>query len=76
MAKRGRPRIYASEKEKSRAYRESKKLGGAVLISCYLTAEYKELLSRFCRENNMTMGDAICYLLDEKYAEEENNEDT
>ena len=71
MAKRGRPRIYASEKEKSRAYRESKKLGGAVLISCYLPLEYKELLRRFCKENNMTICNAICYLLDLQYEEGE-----
>ena len=75
MAKRGRPRIYASVSEKMKAYRESKKAGGAVLISCYLPTEYKELLSRFCQENNMTMGDAICYLLDEKYGEEEQREE-
>ena len=70
MAKRGRPRIYASESEKMKAYRESKKAGGAVRIGCYLPAEYKELLSRFCKENNMTMCDAICYFLDEQYGEE------
>lgn len=64
MAKRGRPRIYASEKEKHKAYRESKKQGGAVQMSCYLPLEYKELLKRFCKENNMTLGNAICYLLD------------
>ena len=63
--------MYASESEKMKAYRESKKAGGAVRIGCYLPSEYKELLNRFCKENNMTMGDAICYLLDERYAGEE-----
>ena len=76
MAKRGRPRIYASESEKMKAYRESKKAGGAVRIGCYLPAEYKELLSRFCKENNMTMCDAICYFLDEQYSEEKDSEET
>ena len=71
MAKLGRPRIYASVSEKMKAYRESKKAGGAVQINCYLPTEYKGLLSRFCRENNMTMGDAICYFLDEEYGEEQ-----
>lgn len=74
VAKRGRPRIYASVSEKKKAYREAKKEGGAVLISCYLPVEYKELLSRFCKENNMTMCDAICYFLDEQYAEEQDSE--
>ena len=64
MAKRGRPRIYASEKEKMKAYRESKKQGGAVRIGCYLPLEYKERLSRFCKRNGMTICDAICYFLD------------
>lgn len=67
MAKRGRPRIYASEKEKLKAYRESKKRGGSVRMGCYLPLEYKKLLLRFCEENNMTLGNAICYLLDIQY---------
>lgn len=67
MAKRGRPRIYASEKEKHKAYRESKKQGGAVYLGCYLPLEYKELLKRFSLENNMTLGNAVCYLLDVHY---------
>ena len=67
MAKRGRPRIYASEEEKMKAYRESKKQGGAVRLGCYLPLEYKKLLIRFCKENNMTQCDAICYLLDMQY---------
>ena len=70
MAKRGRPRLYASESEKMKAYRESKKAGGAVRVGFYLPAEYKELLSRFCRENNMTQCEAICYFLDEEYSGE------
>lgn len=67
MAKRGRPRIYASEKEKHKVYRESKKQGGAVYLGCYLPLEYKELLKRFSQENNMTICNAICYLLDVHY---------
>ena len=50
-----------------KAYRESKKQGGAVQVSCYLPLEYKELLRRFCKENNMTICNAICYLLDIQY---------
>ncbi len=68
MAKRGRPRLYNSISEKMKAYRDSKKQGGAVRIGCYLPLEYKELLSQFCKENSMTMCDAICYLLDSQYA--------
>lgn len=67
MAKRGRPRLYASESEKMKAYRESKKAGGAVRVGFYLPMEYKELFSRFCRENNMSMCDAVCFFLDEAY---------
>ena len=67
MAKRGRPRLYDSVSEKMKAYRESKKQGGAVLLNCYLPTEYKELLYKFCQESNLTLGDAICYLLDLHY---------
>ncbi len=70
IRKRGRPRIYASVSEKMKAYRESKKQGGAVRIGCYLPLEYKELLSRYCKENNLTMCEAICYFLDLQYADE------
>ena len=62
LAKRGRLRIFY--KEKMRVYMEMKKQGGAVRIDCYLPSEYKELLKRLCTENNVSMGDGICYLLD------------
>ena len=68
MADRGRPRKYASVSEKLKAYRESKKQGGAVRIGCYLSQEYKDLLDRFCEENKLTKGGAICYFLDLHYA--------
>ena len=54
-----------------KAYRESKKAGGAVRVGFYLPSEYKELLSRFCRENHMSMCEAVCLFLDEVYREEE-----
>ncbi len=71
LKKRGRPRMYDSVSEKMKAYRESKKQGGAVRVGCYLPLEYKELLSRFCKENNLTICDAICYFLDTQYGGEE-----
>lgn len=71
MAKRGRPRLYASESEKMKAYRESKKAGGAVRVGFYLPSEYKELLKRFCEENHMSMSEAVCCFLDEQYSTEE-----
>ena len=68
--KRGRPRLYNSVSEKMKAYREAKKQGGAVRVGCYMPIEYKELLSRFCKENHMTICEAICYFLDIQYPEE------
>ena len=65
--KRGRPRLYASDKEKMKAYREGKKRNGAVRVGFYLPLEYKELFTRFCQENNMTMCDAVCHFLDLEY---------
>ena len=59
-----------------KAYRESKKAGGAVRVGFYLPAGYKELFSRFCRENHMSMCDAVCYFLDEQYGMEERGEDS
>ena len=47
-----------------RAYRETKKQGGAVRIDCYLPLEYKDLLEQVCAETNSSMGEGICYLLD------------
>ena len=67
MAKRGRPRLYDSVSEKMKAYRDSKKLGGAVALNCYLPVEYRDLLRKFCEESHLTLGDAICYLLDLHY---------
>lgn len=64
LAQRGRPRIYNSYREKMRAYRETKKQGGAVRIDCYLPSEYKELLEQLCAETKSSMGEGICYLLD------------
>ncbi len=64
LAQRGRPRIYNSYRDKMRAYRETKKQGGAVRIDCYLPLEYKDLLEQVCAETNSSMGEGICYLLD------------
>ena len=55
-----------------RAYRETKKQGGAVRIDCYLPSEYKELLEQLCTETNSSLGEGICYLLDFYF---ENQED-
>ena len=69
MTRRGRPRRYASDNEKMKAYRESKKAGGAVRVGCYLPLEYKVLLKKLCQESNCTMSEAICYLIDIHYRE-------
>jgi hypothetical protein len=70
VAQRGRPRLYASVNEKLKAYRDSKKLGGAVRVGCYLPVEYKDLLGKFCKEMNYTISEAICYFLDLHYGED------
>lgn len=75
VAQRGRPRIYKSNSEKVKAYRESKKAGGAVQITCYLSTEYRELLARLCQETDSTMGETISYLLD-YYFESRGNDNT
>ena len=72
MAQRGRPKIYNSCKEKMRAYRETKKQGGAVRLDCYVPFEYKKLLDQLCEENNSSMGEEICYLLDFYFEKQEN----
>ena len=71
MAQRGRPKIYNSYREKMRAYRETKKQGGAVRIDCYIPSEYKELLEQVCAETNSSMGEGICYLLDFYFGDQE-----
>jgi hypothetical protein len=53
-----------------KAYREAKKLGGTVRIGCYLPEEYKELLTKFCKDSNFTIAEAISYLLDMHYRNE------
>ena len=70
MARRGRPRRYASDSDKLKAYRESKKLGGAVRVGCYLPLEYRDLLKKFCQETGYTMSEAICFFLDRFYDKE------
>jgi hypothetical protein len=74
VAQRGRPRLYASVSEKMKAYRDSKKLGGAVRVGCYLPMEYRDLLKNFCHETGYSMSEAICFLLDFYY--KESGEDT
>lgn len=54
-----------------RAYRETKKQGGAVRIDCYLPSEYKELLEQLCVETKSSMGEGICYLLDFYFEKQE-----
>lgn len=60
----GRPRIYSSETEKMRAYRESKRQGGAIRLDCYVPSEYRELLTQLCNDTHQTLGGLICYLVD------------
>lgn len=64
MAKLGRPRIYNSPSEKMKAYRESKKNGGAIRLDCYVPSEYREQLDQVCKEINSSLGEGICFLLD------------
>ena len=64
MAKIGRPRMYNSATEKMKAYRESKKRGGAVRLDCYLPSEYREQLVDVCKETGSSFGEGICFLLD------------
>ena len=73
MAKIGRPRMYNSATEKMKAYRESKKQGGAVRLDCYLPSEYREQLIEVCRETGSSFGEGICFLLD-FYFEKKGNE--
>ena len=57
-----------------RAYREMKKQGGAIRIDCYVPSEYKNLLEKLCAENNSSMGEGICYLLDFYFCQPEDFE--
>ena len=70
MARRGRPRRYASDNEKLKAYRDAKKAGGAVRVGCYLPLEYKDLLKKFCQETGYSMSEAICFLIESYYNKE------
>jgi hypothetical protein len=58
-----------------KAYRETKKLGGAVRVGCYLPEEYKDLLAEFCKETNFTIAESICYLLDMYYKDADTDGD-
>ena len=69
MARRGRPRLYASDSEKIKEYRDAKKAGGAVRVGCYLPLEYRDLLRKFCQETTYSMSEAICFFLDSYYKE-------
>lgn len=58
-----------------KAYRESKRQGGSVHLGCYLPAEHRELLRQFCEEQHLSLGGAICYLLDLHYPERPDPDD-
>ena len=73
MVQRGRRRIYESDSEKMKAYRQSKKDGGSIYVGCYLPSEYRKQLRQMCRETNFTISGAICYLLDLYYSDVQDN---
>lgn len=68
---RGRPRKYESSAEKVRAFRMRKIDGGYTDIHMMVPSGYKTMLDRLCSENDMTQAEAICFLLDCYYDEEE-----
>ena len=75
MARKGRRRIYESDREKMKAYRKSKKEGGSVWFGCFLPSEYREQLRQMCRETNFTVSGAICYLLDLYYSDNQGDDE-
>lgn len=66
----GRRKIHKDNAERMRKLRMQEKMEGKKVLSTVLPKHHKELLDRLCKDLNLSIPDAICYLLECAYDRE------